>query len=61
LFYKQLIRGINLHPDSFDGDIVQALQSSFIKLVKNVDHQEQENITEGNAVLLIFVYYFFVF
>ncbi len=61
LFYKQFIREINLRSDPFDGDIVQALESSFIKLVKNVDHPEKENITKGNTFLLMFVYYSFVF
>jgi len=56
-----MIREINLHSDPFDGDIVQALESTFIKLIKNVDHQEKENITKGNTFLLMFVYYFFVF
>lgn len=56
-----MIREINLHSDPFDGDIVQALESTFIKLIKNVDHQETENITKGNTFLLMFVYYFFVF
>jgi len=51
LFYKQLIREINLHSDPFDGDIVQALESSFIKLIKNVHHQEKENSIKGRAYL----------
>jgi hypothetical protein len=44
-----LIREINLHSDPFDGDIVQTLKLSCTKLFKNMDHQEKENITEGNT------------
>ncbi len=48
-FYEQLIREINLHSDSFDGDIVQAIKSSFTKLIGYLDHEKKENIIEGNT------------
>ncbi|CAF4517659.1 unnamed protein product [Rotaria socialis] len=44
-----LIREINLHFDPFGGDIVQTLKLSCTKLFKSMDHQEKENITEGNT------------
>jgi len=56
-----LIREINLYSDPFDGDLVQTLKSSCTKLMSNLDHQEKENITEGNTFinlyLLLFLYF----
>ncbi len=45
-----MIREINLYSDSLHGDIVQALKSSWTKLVKNLAHQEKENITEDETL-----------
>jgi hypothetical protein len=53
LFYKQLIREINLHSDPFDGDIVQALEPSFIKLIKNVHHQEKKILLKVGLTFLV--------
>ncbi|CAF3921948.1 unnamed protein product [Rotaria sp. Silwood1] len=47
------IREINVHSDPFYGDIVQALKSSFTKLVKHLDHPQKENLIDEEQPLFI--------
>ncbi|CAF1480515.1 unnamed protein product [Rotaria sordida] len=51
VFYSQLVRGINLHSDSFNAHIVLALKLNCIKLIKYLDQQrkQKKNIDEGNT------------
>ncbi|CAF2101603.1 unnamed protein product [Rotaria magnacalcarata] len=48
-----IIREINVHYDSFDGDIIQTLKSNFTKLFNYTDNPQKENITEDERPFFI--------
>ncbi|CAF1476670.1 unnamed protein product, partial [Rotaria sordida] len=44
-----LVRGINLRPDPFTENSIQALKSSYTKLVKYSNHERKKSITEDST------------